>query len=984
MMNPIGSAGTVASLPNVVLGNSITSWASRLLIYFGMKEIIDALLEQPYVGESNLIDQMFKTSSVQERQPQHAKGFFFLLSNGYLKVRDPSDWANMLEMIESSGIMNISPNLLKPSNQTLASICEKLFHIIFNNAEWTLSCRESLRERTMTLLKWLFSTDQDPFTPCVSPAVLGRSTPLRIALASGEYGIAAMLQATGFKFPDQKNWFADGMGKIDTSGVPQVLEPATSLWFDDVREYDISYFTARKRPWKARLYEKDCMDKFKNIIKERVLYSVRFVRSISPIGLLCLEFQEDPTKALDTVQCLLDLQTLDSSSSDPAISLLLDDLRAACFSESEELFLLILSKFADVNPSLRRTPSPLHAAAFAGNLHFCELLLSKGALNAGSAAVESLPTPLHLAALRGHTDIVWSLHEHGASVHTEAHYGSPVFGFNHVDESRIWREAIRTPFGAAIFYDHEHQTWTGDHISAALACLGATVPPWVLHMGVACANVDMVLFALKHGVDVNHRHKGLLAWHHLLSSSFLESEFHHYPMKGPNLRTVDGIMHLAKLLIDAGIDMCDGMATMSAFLGSPDLTQHMLDLEIGGVPQENKVIEEDEDISLLEAAILSECADMIDWALERSASVYDPLALSSAVRLYCQRRLPESFGRQLILRILNGRDKSLGPNGFEGLAVSICIVYQRIELLNDLLATLPPSKLAFGPNRPYFCTQSHRLGRETDLGLTTGERSSQAWYHRVSPLMYAVYSDDLTNLLISQGYQADNCTMTAAVRRGKLIQIKALMACYAPPLIYNEIEQRRHFIYEAIQANRPDIVYVLWDLFRESGKLRKQYAPLHVAVLFGRVKMVKYLLSHGADVDEAVPAIPGQPFGSYTALQIAADLGYTTMVQVLLKYGADINKTDPGSDMSALEAAAETGRIDMLQLLLNEGAMTTDIHQRQYARAIFFAQTEGRMVAARILLGCRAWTEEDEVLQSELKKSYEGSGKSSRRRFVIW
>ena len=928
-------------------------------------------LSQPYVGESNLIDQMFKPSSLQERQLQHSKEFFFLLSNGYLRVSCPRDWENILGLTESSGIMNISPNPLKSGNHTLASICEKLFQMVLNHIDWTLGYREGLRERTMTLLGWLFSPGQVPGNPYVSHDVHGHPLFYRVALAAEKYKIAAMLQAIGSKLPDQKNRFVDGIGAIDTSGASHVHEPATTLWLDDVREYNISYFIARRRPWQPRLYHKDCMG-FENVIKERVTGSVRYVGSISPIGLLCLEFQEHPTQTLNTVQSLLDLQVLDGGSSGPAILLLLDDLIAACFSESEELFLLILSKFTHVNTSVREAPSPLHAATFAGNLRFCELLLSKGALLAGPAEFTHLPTPLHLAALNGHTDIVDVLYMHGTSIYKRnnelcRHIGCRYCGLR----PRICREAMHSPIGGAILFDLENETWTGNHISAVLARHGATVPPWVLHMGAACANADMVMFALKNGVDVNHRHEGLPAWHHLLIPSFLHSDLYEHPFEGPNPRNVDGVMRIAEILVDAGIDMCGGMATMSAFLRRPDLTQRMLDLDIRRVHKEEKVIKEDADISLLEAAVLSECADMIDWALKRSASVYDPRALSSAVRLYCQRRLSENFGRQLILRLLNGRDKALEPNGFEGLAVSICIVYEREELLNDLLATLPPSKLAFSPDRPDFWAR--RLGRIRDSDATEklkrpGEKSTLAWYDKVSPLMYAVNSDDLTNRLINQGYVVDNDTMAAAVRRGNLKQIKTLIACYTPSFIHTMVEPRRHYIYEAIQANRLDIVSVLWDQVGESDEFRRQCDPLHVAVLFGRVEIVDYLLSHGADVDEAAYVGSFQHNWTCRALQIAAELGSVTMVQVLLKHGADINKIVPDWDVSLLEAAARTGRIDMLQLLLNEGAMTTGKYRRHYASAIFFAEKQGHMSAARILRGCREWTEEDEILLRKFRK----------------
>ncbi|MEE6525879.1 hypothetical protein FKM82_026173 [Ascaphus truei] len=61
------------------------------------------------------------------------------------------------------------------------------------------------------------------------------------------------------------------------------------------------------------------------------------------------------------------------------------------------------------------------------------------------------------------------------------------------------------------------------------------------------------------------------------------------------------------------------------------------------------------------------------------------------------------------------------------------------------------------------------------------------------------------------------------------------------------------------------------------------YTPLHVASHYGNIKMVNYLLQHGAKVNAKTK-------NGYTPLHQAAQQGHTHIINVLLQHGASPNE----------------------------------------------------------------------------------------------
>ncbi|KAL2783401.1 ankyrin repeat-containing domain protein [Aspergillus keveii] len=131
------------------------------------------------------------------------------------------------------------------------------------------------------------------------------------------------------------------------------------------------------------------------------------------------------------------------------------------------------------------------------------------------------------------------------------------------------------------------------------------------------------------------------------------------------------------------------------------------------------------------------------------------------------------------------------------------------------------------------------------------------------------------------------------------------------------------------------------------GKGVRRRTALQHAVESGNMELVNLLIAHDANIN-ADPAADG----GATALQIAAIRGYIGIARRLIDLRADVNAPPARyNGRTALEGAAEHGRIDMLQMLLDEGAkMAGEFGQRQYKRAIDFAEKNGHYAAARLLI----------------------------------
>lgn len=118
-------------------------------------------------------------------------------------------------------------------------------------------------------------------------------------------------------------------------------------------------------------------------------------------------------------------------------------------------------------------------------------------------------------------------------------------------------------------------------------------------------------------------------------------------------------------------------------------------------------------------------------------------------------------------------------------------------------------------------------------------------------------------------------------------------------------------------------------------------------------------MEKGAEVD-GPPAYSGG-----TALQLAAIEGYVGIATLLLEKGADPNFRPAYEDgRTAFEGAAEWGRVDMMLLLMKWGADLRADSNRQYDRALNFAEGNGQMASKRFVE--RLYTESQVSSASEM------------------
>jgi ankyrin repeat protein len=120
--------------------------------------------------------------------------------------------------------------------------------------------------------------------------------------------------------------------------------------------------------------------------------------------------------------------------------------------------------------------------------------------------------------------------------------------------------------------------------------------------------------------------------------------------------------------------------------------------------------------------------------------------------------------------------------------------------------------------------------------------------------------------------------------------------------------------------------------------------PLQAAVEIGTENIVRYLLQQGADPNES-PA----PRAGATAFRLAAITGYIGIAAMLMDKGAYMNAKPALLDgRTAFEGATEHGRIDMMLYLVQHGADLHADNQRQFRRAVKFAEKNGQHATKRL------------------------------------
>ncbi|KXH67968.1 hypothetical protein CSAL01_00638 [Colletotrichum salicis] len=590
----------------------------------------------------------------------------------------------------------------------------------------------------------------------------------------------------------------------------------------------------------------------------------------------------------------------------------------------------------------------LHMAAYLGRHRACKALLDYGSFVDGPHPSTKYPTPIILAALEGHEDVVELLHQAGADLST-----SFVFEANDCSSMK-WRwetyplsqrlaELTRhlgdcsiNPAGAAIFghYCMSYKSHWGNPIYKYLAKHGARLPDWAAYHGACTGQLSLVKIALGENAKVNvnwlgRDKKTLLQI--LLSSGLEEIES---DIQRPSV--ADYIVGLCLEILGAGAVLVGDEAPGAVLLGNWSLVETILHHDLG------KNLQGNNGMSLLEAVFLLGLGCMIQYAFERNPEAYDGSALCAAVLFASEHK-----SLKHLERLFRTRQNLESPPLLEGTAIGLAVWSADTEVLRTI--------------KPYCDLQSY-------FGLAMIGAARAGWrcrypqppfWHRkdlqlIDPLLFILQSPRSNQKLQKLGFRAEEHSIYIAFN----IDSEEVLEIQLGP---NRKQVNDDLLILASsggdlvdEEEKPTVSYM--EIFRGRSLLQK-------AVEDGNLERIEGLVMESTKVNE-----PAATNSGATALQLAAITGRIGIAKMLIEFGANVDAPRAlKNERTALEGAAEHGRIDMIQLLLSMGAGTGGRGRLQYMRAIKFAEREGHKVAPNMLREYRDWTVDDHNLWRELE-----------------
>uniref|UniRef100_A0A8C5HT21 Serine/threonine-protein phosphatase 6 regulatory ankyrin repeat subunit C-like n=1 Tax=Gouania willdenowi TaxID=441366 RepID=A0A8C5HT21_GOUWI len=590
--------------------------------------------------------------------------------------------------------------------------------------------------------------------------------------------------------------------------------------------------------------------------------------------------------------------------------------------------------------------TPLHAAAYLGDTHIMDLLISSGAnINAKD---QNLLTPLHRAAASRNERAVELLLTHGAKVntrdkvwHTPLHMAAANWATGcaealipHVCSLDAGDRSGRTPLHHAAYSGHEEMVYAllrkgagvgakdkqerqPIHLAAHLGHVGVVklllsyggdvmctdkrgYTP--LHAAAANAQSDMVMYLLSLGVERNYHGNTPLHLAAASSSGVLCLEMLVSNGADVNIRNKDGrsALHMA--------------AMYGRFTGSQILIQNGGEVDCvdkkGNTPLHVAARYGQE---LLVSALLTNEADRC----RQGAHGMLPLHLA-ALHGYpdcCRKLLSNGFD----INMLDDHGRTCLHAAASG---------GNVECLNLLLnfGAEIDIKDNLGRSALHYATASGNSQCTVSL-VRAGAEVNELDLTNCSPLHYAAASHTFCGCLDFLLENGANPTL----KNSKGYSAVHYAAAYG---------NKQHL--ELVRPVSFFFFFLLSVLFTQSETVLTQYcnipvSPLHLAAYYGHGKALLLLCETLVSLD--VRDIEGQ-----TALHLAAQRGFSSCVEVLLKHQASYTLKDHKHKRTALHAsAAAEGQVDCLLLLVN---------MEQSADILDCQDTSGQTALMLAALGC--------------------------------
>ncbi|KAK8103535.1 uncharacterized protein PG998_010568 [Apiospora kogelbergensis] len=625
----------------------------------------------------------------------------------------------------------------------------------------------------------------------------------------------------------------------------------------------------------------------------------------------------------------------------------------------------------------------LHAAASSRKgdpVGVCQFLLQNGAILENDDP--RYPSPFHLACTNGFLDTVKFLHLSGAHVNRRCrnfnkcclNFDYPGETFNQYD--KIFSKRACTPLESTLEWLIEPYSW-GERrdICRYLVDNGSETPSdhSLVNGAMKLFDVDLLSAALKPTTRA-FRHRFLIR---IFANGFAEIE---RDLASENRLKVVKI-RMAHLLLDAGAQPRSGDAAEAAFLGDWYLVSRIL----AAAPDK---MSQDEKVTLLEAAILSERSDVATKAFEFYPNLYSTNALCAATLVATRNDGDFGFVQALLNNRLGCVISDKEDSYREMTSIGIAAFGGNWELLQLLRRQLPWFQQAIVPiyyapgtpkNGPPFdplrlpCHYLHgfwrggpfhdellgQLGSIQMLSAQAEERIFNLFVNKyvslsaecaIAIILWDSNSYDRLWSLVQKGYRIQkdfdpsrrHSPLHYAIETGNISIVRACLELGVDIDGYSHVEQVRE------EAN----------------------SPLSFAINSGLLDIAGLLIDKGANVNNLETKNSGQ-----TPLCAACRGGYLGIVRMLLGAGADPNKpntsrhrlVDLEDSPTPLEAAAKHGRLDITHLLLNNGVNTEGAGRLQYVRAILLASKECHLQVRKLLESHRPWTKADAKLRNDLR-----------------